>query len=123
MTSRLVYVREAHALDSTSPLVGAASPLVEQPLHLGERRLVARACSEALDLGMEILVDDVDDQAARSFGGWPDRLVIIGTNGRVLFQSAPGPWGFDLDELESALGALLAASQQGESTALPAFGG
>jgi hypothetical protein len=112
--SRLVYVREAHALDGVSPLVGAQSPLVEQPLHLGERRRVAGQCSADLDLGMEVLVDDVDDLAARAFGGWPDRLVIVGTNGRVLYQSAPGPWGFDLDELESALEVFLTAPQPRE---------
>lgn len=105
-------MREAHAIDSRVPITGAQAPLVEDPLHLGERKEVAARCQAALDLGaLQTLVDDVDDRAARAFGGWPDRLVLVGTGGRVLFQSAPGPAGFDLDELESALEAGLPPSQ------------
>ena len=102
-----MYIREAHSLDGEAPIVGAHSPLVEQPLHLGERRQVAQACSSDLDLGIPVLVDDVDDAAARAYGGWPDRLVVVVPDGRVVFQSAPGPRGFDVEELAAALERLL----------------
>lgn len=119
-----MYVREAHAIDSRVPITGAQAPLVEDPLHLGERKEVAARCQAALDLGaLQTLVDDVDDRAARAFGGWPDRLVMIGTDGRVLFQSAPGPAGFDLGELEAALETSLQPSQPVEAeSALPIKG-
>ena len=49
------------------------------------------------------LVDDVTDDVARAYGGWPDRLVLIDTEGLVTYQSEPGPWGFAPDELEQAI--------------------
>ncbi len=33
----VVYIREAHALDSASPLGGGGMPIVEDPVNIGER--------------------------------------------------------------------------------------
>ena len=46
-----------------------------------------RPAGSDLDLGIPVLVDDVDDAAARAYGGWPDRLVVVVPGGRVVFQS------------------------------------
>ena len=100
----LVYIREAHAIDSAAPMGGGAAPIVEDPLHLAERKEVARTCMRAIELeDLDALVDDVTDEAARAYGGWPDRLVLIDVNGQVAYQSKPGPWGFDTAEFEQAI--------------------
>jgi hypothetical protein len=38
-------------------------------------------------------------------------LYLIGTDGRVLYKSRPGPFGFDPSELEAALTRALPASR------------
>ena len=46
----VVYIREAHAIDSAAPMGGGAAPIVEDPLHLAERKEVARTCMRAVEL-------------------------------------------------------------------------
>ena len=46
-----------------------------------------------------VLLDDVDDAVALAYGGWPDRLYLIGRDGRVAFQGERGPDGFKPAEL------------------------
>ena len=49
------------------------------------------------------LVDDLDDEVARRYGAWPDRLYLIGRDGRVAYQGGEGPSGFEPAELEAAI--------------------
>ena len=108
---RLVYIREAHPVDGAAPIKSGKGPLIEDPLHLGERRLAAQECVADLELeGISALIDDVDDRAARVFQAWPDRLVLIDTTGVVIYQGQRGPYGFSPDELEEAIQAKLRGS-------------
>jgi len=56
-----------------------------------------------------MLVDDIDNTVMRAFDSFPDRLYIIGPDGRIAFQGGRGPRGFSVDEMETALKKLLAA--------------
>ncbi len=100
----VVYIREAHALDSEWALGGNGAPIVEDPVSLSERREVAATCVGALDLApIPALVDDVDDAVNIAYHAWPDRLYLIGRDGRVAFQGSMGPFGFLPEELEHAI--------------------
>jgi len=37
----------------------------------------------------------------------PDRLYLVGRDGRIAYRGAPGPWGFVAAELEKAIEAYL----------------
>jgi type I thyroxine 5'-deiodinase len=37
------------------------------------------------------------------YTGWPDRLLLIDRDGRVVYKSRPGPFGFEPAQLETAL--------------------
>ena len=103
----LVYIREAHALDGDWPILDG--PLVEEPRSLEERIDVARACVTDLGmLGMTAVVDAMDDGAARAYAGLPDRLYLVGADGRIVYAGGRGPFGFAPDELERAIVDLLA---------------
>ena len=52
------------------------------------------------------MTNDVD----LKYAALPDRLYLIGADGRVGYRSGPGPWGFKPDELEEAIEKYLAAS-------------
>lgn len=77
--------------------------LVEDPIDAQERAAVAGSCVEDLKLPMPALIDGVDDKVGRAYGGWPDRLYLIGKDGKVAFAGAQGPAGFDPDAWEKAI--------------------
>jgi hypothetical protein len=54
-----------------------------------------------------MVVDGVDNAVASAYGGWPERLYLIGRDGRVAFQGGEGPFGFRPEELEAAIEAEL----------------
>ena len=107
----MVYIREAHAIDSRSPMsVEQGMPLVEDPVTLAERAQVAAVCMTKLELEpMPALVDDLDDTANNGYSAWPDRLYLIGRDGKVAFKGGRGPFGFTPDDLEDAIRAELGA--------------
>ena len=110
----VVYIREAHAIDSRSPMGGNGMPIVEDPRTLRERSAVAQVCMTKLDLEpMPALVDDVDDGVNEAYGAWPDRIYLIGRDGNVTYQGGPGPFMFRPDELEAAIRTELRLDDQG----------
>lgn len=86
----LVYIREAHPRGGFGESLGR----VADPRTNEERRRIARRCREQLRLPFEVLVDDIDDPVATRWAGWPVRIFVIGTNGRVAYAGAQGPWGY-----------------------------
>ena len=73
------------------------------PQTADARAEVAGACATALRLAMPMAVDGVDNAVTSAYGGWPDRLYLIGRDGRVAFQGERGPDGFKPDELAEAI--------------------
>jgi type I thyroxine 5'-deiodinase len=49
------------------------------------------------------MVDSFDNQVEKAYTGWPDRLYLIAPQGRVLYKSKPGPFGFHPEDLAGAL--------------------
>jgi len=60
-------------------------------------------CIVRLAIKIPAVVDGIDNRVERMYTGWPDRLYLIGTDGRIRYKSAPGPFGFSTKELENAL--------------------
>ena len=104
-----VYVREAHASDSARP-----SPSVVIATHrtAADREKAATGCQATLALKAPVLVDDMQDTVARAFNGWPDRLFLLSTDGKIAYRGGIGPWGLNVAEMEAAL-----ARQVGEAGA------
>jgi hypothetical protein len=99
-----VYVAEAHPVDEWQMESNEAEGIrVRQQVSLDERREAALDAAERLSLTMPVLVDGMDDAASVAFAAWPERLVVIGRDGRVVHPGAPGPGGFDPDDAERHL--------------------
>ena len=77
--------------------------LFKSPTTAAERADTAEACVLKLAVKLPALLDGIDNQVERLYSGWPDRLYLVGTDGRIRYKSAPGPFGFSTDELEAAL--------------------
>jgi hypothetical protein len=45
----------------------------------------------------------MDAQVELNYMGWPDRLYLIGKDGRIAWKGDPGPQGFKPPLLESAI--------------------
>lgn len=100
----VVYIREAHPEDgwvlASNREAGVA---ISDPQSTGERQSVAQTCATLHSLAMPVLVDGVGDEVTRLYGGWPERLYLIGWDGRISYQGATGPFGFHPEELEAAI--------------------
>ena len=96
----MVYIHEAHAIDGKAPIAGG--PVVEEPVTLDERKAIAQTCSGALDMSpLPMLVDDMKDTTATAYAAHPDRLYLVGKNGKIAYTGGRGPRGFNPDELEA----------------------
>ena len=105
----IVYIREAHPEDGWV-LADNRRDRIElvDPVSLDERAAAADACALRLETRIPILLDDLDDAVASAYGGWPDRLYLIGRDGSVAFQGGRGPDGFQPAELAHAIETELA---------------
>ncbi len=101
----MVYINEAHALDSAMPLGGrGGAPLVEEPRTYEERQTVAQTCAGALDMApIRMLVDGIDNRVGTAYAAWPDRLYLVGLDGKLAYAGKQGPFGFSPNELEDAI--------------------
>jgi len=108
----IVYIREAHPEDgwvlADNRREGIA--LVD-PGSADARAHVATTCAVQLRTGLQVAVDGVDDAVALAYGAWPDRLYLVGRDGRIAYQGGEGPFGFDPAELGAAIGAELASDR------------
>ena len=105
----IVYIQEAHPTDGWQ----ADSNLKEHVLFrqhqsFEEREEVANACSLDLDLSIPVLIEDMDNSIDEAYGAAPERLYLIGTDGKVAYQGRVGPHFFDLDQWEHAIESCLA---------------
>ena len=104
MSFLIVYILEAHPSDvwqmqsNVKDKVVFASPKDEQ-----ERALVAGACITRLGIKLPAVLDGFDNTVEKAYTGWPDRLYLIGRDGKVAYKSAPGPFGFHPDDLKKAI--------------------
>jgi Iodothyronine deiodinase len=80
---------------------------IVQHRTLDDRFAQARAASEHLGLTMPVLVDDMSNSASEAFAAWPERIYVIGPDGRIAYKGGPGPWEFDPAEARRALDDLL----------------
>ena len=111
-----MYVREAHPIDGwrmeSNDRVGVA---VAQPKGQADRVAVATQCHDLLEMNMPVLVDDIDDRVGNAYSGMPDRLYVIGRDGKVTYKSGRGPFWFNPGEMEQSLVMTLLAESLPES--------
>jgi hypothetical protein len=109
VTFYVVYIQEAHPTDGWQVASNEQEGVTyAQPATQDEREAVADACVLHLNLSIPTLIDDMSNTVDQAYAALPDRLYLIGADGRIVYKSAPGPWGFKPDELEDAITGLSA---------------
>jgi type I thyroxine 5'-deiodinase len=102
-----VYIQEAHPSDLWQMGSNVREGVVfASPKTDAERVNVAGSCVRNLGIRFPALIDGIENTVEREYTGWPDRLVLIGKDGRVVYRSEPGPFGFHPAELEQAIRSL-----------------
>lgn len=105
---RVVYIREAHPTDGWQVRANERDGvLIKNHTTEEERAKAAGACAAGLKLSMPMLIDDMNDTVEKAYQGWPDRIYIIGADGKIAYKGARGPVGFKPKEAEGALKKLL----------------
>ena len=108
-----VYIREAHP-DSILSVVGADGDeaLVKIP-QAGDgptRTSSATFCRQTAKLSLPIAVDGIDNRVGKAYAGWPNRMVVVGTDGKILYAGDPAPSGTNAQRLRTWLEANQAAT-------------
>ncbi len=82
--------------------------LFRQHQSMEERVEVGSACMLKLGLEMPALVDEMDDTVATAYAAMPERLYLIGSDGRIAYKGGVGPMFFRPKEWEDAIASHLA---------------
>jgi hypothetical protein len=77
--------------------------LIEQPTTDAERAEVAEFCTTSLEVTLPTILDKIDDRVANAYAAFPDRIYIVGADGRIAYKGLPGPAGFNVPEALAAL--------------------
>jgi type I thyroxine 5'-deiodinase len=100
----VVYIQEAHPTDLWQlPSNVRDGVLFASPRSDGERADTATACVRKLGIRIPALLDGIENRTERDYTAWPDRMYVIGTDGRIVLKTAPGPYGFSTADLERTL--------------------
>jgi len=101
----LVYIREAHPDSVLHTVNDGAEELLKitQTDRLADRTEVAQMCVETLKLSCPTVIDRDDNAVNKAYAGWPDRMVVVGVDGRIAYYGRKGPGGFKPDEVEEWL--------------------
>lgn len=103
-----VYIREAHADGEDQVIRNLDEDIIyTQPETVDERADVAAACMLRYNFTFPMLLDGMDNDAEEKYISWPDRLYIIGSDGKIAYQGGLGPFYFNVDEFDQELSKLM----------------
>ena len=99
-----IYIREAHAEgEDQVPRNLEEGVVFTQPESADERAEVAAVCMLRYNFSFPMLLDGMDNDAEEKYISWPDRLYLIGRDGKIAYKGGLGPFYFDVDEFEEEI--------------------
>ena len=105
----LVYIREVHPTARSrigkSSYDGVSIPQAKTEL---ERTFAAEQMCTELSLDLPTVIDNLQNTTSHDYLAFPDRLYLVGRDGRVAYRGGPGPFAFEPQELDDAIQAELA---------------
>lgn len=102
-----VYIKEAHPSDGwQKPANETEGVCYTQPKTIEDRRAIAKDFVERFHWAVPLVVDPMDNPAEVAYSGWPERLYVVGADGRIAYKGAMGPDGFDPEAMNLLLNAI-----------------
>jgi len=90
-----VYIKEAHPSDGwVVPQNERQGIAIKDPRNYDERMKVAEKICTLLKIKIPCLVDKMDDAINKAYAAWPDRIYVVGTDGKIAVMGGQGPRGF-----------------------------
>ena len=77
--------------------------VIGQTDSVEDRSKTALVCAGSLDLSIPTVVDGDENAVNAAYAGWPDRLVVVGADGKIAYYGGMGPGGFKPNEVENWL--------------------
>ena len=106
----MVYIKEIHPTDGWQVEENERDGVLHRQHRTFEERVeVGETCMLKLALEMPAVVDDMDDAVAKAWAALPERLYLVGSDGRIAYKGGVGPMFFRPDEWEQAIEAHLTA--------------
>ena len=100
----VVYVQEAHPTDGWQVDSNVQEEVYyRQHQSYDEREEVAQSCTIGLHISIPTVVEEMGNAIDEAYGAAPERLYLIGKDGRVVYHGGTGPHLFDLEELDEAI--------------------
>lgn len=104
-----VYVKEAHPSDEWQMTSNEEQGVCYlQPTDTAGRVAIARDFTERFHYPVPLLVDPIENPANELYAGWPERLYVVGADGRIVYKGGMGPFEFHPEEVEAWLEANVA---------------
>ena len=104
----LIYIREAHPSDGwQTPQNLYDDVIYEPPESDDDRAEIAGVCQINQDIRLPMLLDGIDNDIENKYISAPIRLFVIDRDGKITFNGAPGPQGFDPETWNKALKAQI----------------
>lgn len=91
---RMVYIREAHAIDSERPTAIAQKKKIKQQTTYKDRCTTAKMLLNDNRLTIPCLIDSMDNQTNADYSAYPDRVFLVRQDGRLAVAADRGPRGF-----------------------------
>ena len=101
-------MREAHPTDNKNDRHARNGPQIAQAKSEQERANAASECVRSLKLSWPVVIDNMEGTTERAYHGWPARLLIIDTEGRIKHCNRGSPDGANPRGAAEALDELLA---------------
>ena len=100
----MVYIREAHPTDGWQVRSNERENILFlQPKTFTQRSNIASKMCTKLKISLPCLIDGLDNKVAINYSAWPDRIYVVGVDGKIIFKGGPGPRGFKPKEAADVL--------------------
>lgn len=91
----MIYIKEAHPSDGWASRANERAGIeIRSHRDYDERVQACTAATSQLKIKIPAIVDGMDDKVNQAYSGSPDRLYLIGQDGRILLKGDRGPRGF-----------------------------
>ncbi len=101
----MVYIREAHPTNVRQSRRGDSKQriLFAQPKTFSERSEIATEMCTKLKISLPCLIDGLDNKVGNNYSAMPDRIYVVGVDGKIIYKGARGPFGFKPKEAVAVL--------------------
>lgn len=115
-----IYIKEAHPEDGWQVQINLRDDVCyKQPTTLAERVGIANDFKERFEYPIPLVVDRMDNAAEEAFAALPERLYIIGADGKVAYKGGVGPFNFEPKEVVAWLQENVGPESTSTETAPP----